>query len=105
MPKPSSVRIKIACTAAALGRPISIDASLRDLNASSSASVKLDVATVSRCGWSAVLRSSAASTASVALCTSAGFAESDAALRATLIDSTSSRITTVGMPSSARRGM
>ena len=38
----------------------------------------------------------------MALCTSAGFAASDASLRATAIDSTSSRSTTVGIPSLAK---
>ena len=57
------------------------------MNASSSASVKFDVATVIRCGWVIALRSNAASTASVARCTSAGFAAREAALRETVIDS------------------
>ena len=37
------------------------------------------VATTSRCGWAAALSSKAVSTASVARCTSAGFADNDAA--------------------------
>ena len=51
------------------------------------------------------LESNAVSTASVARWTSAGLAASDAADRATAIDSTSSSTTTVGIPSAARSGM
>src|SRR5262249_35343859 len=99
-----SVSARIRSIASTVGSGTRIATSDRDKNASSSVSVKFDVATTRRCGWAAALSSKAVSTASVALCTSAGFADNDAALPATVIDSTSSSTTTVGRQSSASDG-